>query len=80
VIEHREVGLRLALTMLAQTLVDSRQVIQHDVRFGEIAQEAQHLDQTLTRNPESRDLIQRGLHSADLGSELRQQLAYNSGL
>jgi len=55
VIEHGEVGARWQpLTLGAQTLVHAVQVIEHDVRLGQVAQEGQDFDESGARHPQHR--------------------------
>ena len=54
-IEHGEVGaVRQPLTLGAQTLVHAVQVIEHDVRLGQVAQEGQDFDEFGAGNPKHR--------------------------
>ncbi len=55
VIEHGEIGAgRQPLTLGAQTLVHAVQVIEHDVRLGQVAQESQDFNQSGTGHPQHR--------------------------
>lgn len=55
VIEHGEIGAaRQALALGPQTLVHAMQVIEHDVRLGQVAQEGQDFDEPGARHPQHR--------------------------
>ncbi|MMZ68244.1 hypothetical protein D1872_309040 [compost metagenome] len=54
-VEHGEVdAVRQPLTLGAQTFVHAVQVIKHDVRLGQVAQESQDFDESGTRHPQHR--------------------------
>lgn len=52
VVEHAEVGSWQAAALGAQALVDAVQVVQHAVRFGHAAQEAEHFLELLALDPQ----------------------------
>ena len=55
VVEHGEIGAaRQPLALGPQTLVHAMQVIEHDVRLGQVAQEGQDFDEPGTRHPQHR--------------------------
>ena len=54
VIEHREVGVRQAATLGAQTLVDAMQIKEHHVGARQVAQAGEHFNKALTGDPEYR--------------------------
>ncbi|MCY1426696.1 hypothetical protein D9M71_425220 [compost metagenome] len=54
VVEHAEVGARQAAALGAQALVHAVQVIQHDIRLGQVAQEGQDFHQFCPGNPKHR--------------------------
>ena len=62
VIEHGEIGAaRQPLTLGAQTFIHAMQVIEHDVRLGQVAQEGQDFDELGARHPQHRHTGARGL-------------------
>ena len=82
-IEDGEVRRRLAFAQVAQALVHRAQVIQHDIRAGQIAQVAQHVHQLRARHPHSGQAIAGRLERqrviAETGIKLPHDLVIAAG-
>ena len=69
VVEHAEVGTWQALALGAQALVHAVQVIEHDVRLGQVAQEGQDFDELGALDPQHRHAGAGGLGGERLGAK-----------